>query len=404
MKDIFLSGVDEVVDFFTSARYTQPELHLHLHLESMSLENIATVAGTDLHLFEILTEITSINAVKTIRLSRVTIQTQQQFSLLLDILSPASFSSSLALFLTDSRLLDSRVADLSSHPLLLQRLTVLDLSGCKVADSALLALITQLVIVNKLKKMVLDKLLLSSTVSNCICDWLSGAACSLRALSLEHCGLSLRSRGDVFIARASEFRSLQWLSVAGNQLHQTMDPRLYLELVHCTGLRHLSLHGMPLGTDTAAFLIGFVMRVSGLQSVHLGSCSVSDGQLTALVEGFMYYDYIMHALPPLLPHAEETAVFVNTTTERSCSFENEKNMVDSFCELTFQDFVDRHAEQVAAGQGNSDDGAAPAPAPPPPPLLLALDLSYNRFREPARLAPLLAARVGLGCLDLHGNR
>jgi hypothetical protein len=332
------------------------------------------------------------------------------FDALLSVSQGASFrahssnDNDIDLLWSSSRVSEACAALLSSHALL-ERVTLLDLSASKLAASSLLELLAQTVRSNRLKKLVLSRAPLTTPSVRLLLDWLREEDCSLQVLFLDQCGLSCRNRGDELLVNAHVFPSLRSLSVGGNAMHQSVELE-YLELARCTSLRQLSLEHMPVGTN-AAFMLGFALRVSSLQSVNLSNCRLADEQLRALVDGFLYFD-AMTAPPVTATHCHPPIAYLRD--QRLCADDDTDNsfrehVVDGFCEEVFPSTAHDTARGGRGGGGGGGEERA-ADTPFYPPLLLDLNLSYNhRVLSPALLAPLLTGReVGLGCLLLAGNR
>ena len=154
-------------------------------------------------------QISRSNVVKTLRLDAASLQ-DGHFTALLDTLSsetdfnqerPPDTDRDLALYVTNMRLRAPHVAALSA---VLHRTTVLDISGCQITDSLLRQLLTHVASWNRIQKLLLDQIPLSTAAVTCLHEWLLlGDACSVHQLSLQSCGLSTRNGGDVFILQAS---------------------------------------------------------------------------------------------------------------------------------------------------------------------------------------------------------
>ena len=175
-------------------------------------------------------------------------------------------------------------------------------------------------------------------------------------------------------------------------------------------------------------MLGFVLRVSGLVSVDLSECSMGDAEVAGLVAGFLHFDVMPHPppapgprhTPPQTPSPCRSLVHGEGQREEEGeehmhSFDEEKDVVEEFCAATVEWFV---ARQVAAAGTVPSRGRQPCEGYPTScgaqgcaqgcrcgPLLQDLNLSYNRFKFPGVLVPLLVGpHVGLGCLTLMGNR
>ena len=392
MEDIYLDGIVSLTNFISSGYVNR---NIHFQLEDLSFTAMAGVSATaGLGIFEAISRIVRFNVVKSFQMNQCSFS-RTQFSAFLDILSSgAAKSNDFEFRLANSRVDESILKELTTHPLL-HHITTLDLYASKIPYSSLVTLLYKVVNLNTLKKLVLDRMLLTSTVVNGLCNWLCSETCSLVALSVEECGLSPRNDGEMFITRSSDFSSLQILNLAGNQFHQYDTSTDYLALIHNTTLRQFSIEKMPLNTETA-FFIGFVIRVSQIMSINLRECRIGNEELAAFLAGFQYFDIMLNPPPIIQQSPFPPPLHSNgSPDELQCTetYDNEKGIVDTFCENTWQSFVDRFETAMAAGDLSTT------------PHLLDLNLSYNRFRDVTLLMPLVTNRnVGLSCLSLAGNR
>lgn len=403
MREVSLRSPSEVEEFYRTGPFER--CGLHFHVEQVSFATLTQ------GFFDKLTQIARRNIMKTIRFKRV--EAGIEFLALLNALWPGNLAPTppcathcksesgatldttirrvsenmgdIELYITESRVSCSSVATLRDHPMLCQ-VAVLDMSSSILPGTSLPPLLSKLSAINYAKKLVLSGIVLPSAAVECLRDWLLTAGCSLQVLVLDNCALSTRNGGDAFLLEVPAFRSLQSLSLGHNQLHHFPSSH-YLELAHCSSLRQLCLEHIPIAAEDA-FMLGFVTRMSSLQSLNLSGCSMGDKELAAFVAGFGYYDCMPGApaarcRPPMASSAPLFAPPAGRT------FDNEKKIVQSFCEWSFLE-----EKRLHKGQKKSW-----------PPLLLDLNLSDNRVRSAGLVSPLLEnSCVGLSCLTLAGNR
>lgn len=346
--------------------------------------------------YEALRAISSYHVVKTVHLNRMSVS-ETQLVKLLDALSVhpnRSDNYGLEIQLTDVHRIESRIKCLSTHEIL-QRVTTVGLTACKLSDASLAAFISKLALINCLKKLEIQSINMSTLSNECLYEWLCHNACSLEILSLNKCGLSRHVGGEIFFTHCRNFSSLKSLSLAQNHFHPFHINSEYLELCRCKNLKQLCLDDTPIPKD-AAFMLGFVLRISNIQSISLSNCQINDEQLSALVEGIFYADTMRHlasgsAHPPLIQPPYELVLQHDSFKFRDDSFEEEKSIIDCFC----ADMTNGLSSQDSECR-DSDDLQ---------PLLLDINLSYNRFHFCSLLVPLLFNKyVGLSCLNLGGNR